>query len=499
MASSSAPVSVFDEHRFRKEFNQELFNSHARKRKVIPKVGFDLNEDEYPQIMEQVMLREWRRLAAPHTSVSKLLVQEFYTNAAISDEEAAEQDELPYQSYVRGIKVDFSPSNIRRVMRFKRETAGAQTDYKTRQAMDQRLDEVLADLCIQGATWKLSLGQPAVPIQLRRTELHPLAKGWQEFIIHSLVPTGNKSEVTIARAILIHCIMRGEEVRAEDIIADNMATIAQGLTNKGNLAFPSTIYKLCKDAGVPLREFRRTPRILELSYITARRMEATRYPRNLPQPQQDDDDEDEPMPQADGGNDEEEDQQQPQQDQQPPLHGFPDFQPHYESQFHETLQGIESHLSSMQFFQQNFYENMEKSQTDYMEEVKQIKAKQEEIWTNNQRLETEKNMQLAIERQGRDIVEMRKQLNLWTRTTSAREAYTCWAHQQANPNLSEIPITQIPDIMQTNAEKGRPMFYRCLKSDYGATSSSQVDPQEPVPLQTAPPSPGFHPPHPPPN
>ncbi|MED6161202.1 hypothetical protein PIB30_058501, partial [Stylosanthes scabra] len=73
---------------------------------------------------------------------------------------------------------------------------------------------------------------------------------------------------------------------------------------------------------------------------------------------------------------------------------------------------------------------MEKSQADYIEEVKQIKAKQKEIWTNNQtfqsqyrqeqerlakdiqevlkcqitqtlankkRLETEKNMQLAID------------------------------------------------------------------------------------------------------
>ncbi|MED6150221.1 hypothetical protein PIB30_070332 [Stylosanthes scabra] len=186
----------------------------------------------------------------------------------------------------------------------------------------------------------------------------------------------------------------------------------------------------------------------------------------------------------------------------------------------------------MQFFQQTFYENMQKSQADYMEEIKQIKEKQEQIYNhnqrfhsqvwqeqeklakeiqevrrsqltqtlaNNKRLETEKNMQLALERQGRDIVEMRKQLNLWTRNTSAREAYTCWAHQQANPNLSEIPITQIPDIMQTNAEKGRPMFYGCLKPDYGASSSSQVDPQEPIPLRTAPSSPGFRPPHPPPN
>ncbi|MED6163682.1 hypothetical protein PIB30_082350 [Stylosanthes scabra] len=277
--------------------------------------------------MEQILLRGWRRLAAPMTGVSKLLVQEFYANVAIFDEEAANEDELPYKSFVRGVKVDFSPNNIQRVMRFKSATAGAETDYKTRQAIDQRLDEVLADLCIPGATWKLSSGQPAVPIQLRRTELHPLAKGWQDFIIHSLVPTGNKSEVTIARAILIHCIMRGEEVRAKEIIADNLAVIAQGLQSKGNLGFPSIIYKLCKDAGVPLREFRRTSKIPKEKYITAKRMESTRIPRNLPQQQQEDDDKDEPMPQAGGGNDEEEEQQQQHDHQQPPQQGFPNFQP----------------------------------------------------------------------------------------------------------------------------------------------------------------------------
>ncbi|MED6188383.1 hypothetical protein PIB30_085482 [Stylosanthes scabra] len=333
-------------------------------------------------------------------------------------------------------------------------------------------------------------------------------------------------------------VMQGEDVRAEDIIADNMATIALGLTSKGNLAHPSTIYKLCKDAGFPLREFTRTPRIPELSYITARRMETIRFPRNQPQQQQEDEEEDEPMPQADGGNFEKEDQQPPQQnqppqqDQQPQQHGFPNFQPRYESQYHEDLQGIEETLSSMQFFQQTFYENMQKSQANYMEEVKQLKDKQEQmynhnqrfhsqIWqeqeklakeiqevrrsqlaqavANNQRLEAEKNIQLALERQGRDIVEIRKQVNLWTNNVSSKEAYACWVQQQANPNLSEIPITQIPDIMRTNLEKGTPLFHGFLKSDYGASSSSQVDPEEPVPLRTTPPSPHFRPPYPPPN
>ncbi|MED6163861.1 hypothetical protein PIB30_084094 [Stylosanthes scabra] len=304
MASSSAPTSFLDDHRFRKEFNQQLFESHVRGKKVIPKVEFNLNDDEYPQIKEQIALRGWRRLAAPMTGISKLLVQEFYFNAAVSDEE--------------GIEVDFTPENIWRVMRFKAEIIGAETDYKTRQATDQRLDEVLADLCIPGATWRLSSSQPVIPIQLRRTELHPLAKGWQEFIIHSLVPMGNNSEITVARAILIHSIMRGEEVRVEDIIADNMAVITQGLQSKGNLGFPNTIYKLCKDSSVPLREFRRTSKILEEKLIIAKRMESTRIPRNLPQQHQEDDDEDEPMPQAGGGNEEEEEQQQHQNFQQPP-------------------------------------------------------------------------------------------------------------------------------------------------------------------------------------
>ncbi|MED6222769.1 hypothetical protein PIB30_067608 [Stylosanthes scabra] len=123
MASSSSTVSIFNAHCFRKAHNEQLFDSYARRRKVILEVGFNLEEDEYPEIMEQIALRGWRRLAAPRTDISKLLVQEFYANAAPSDEEAAVQEELPYKSFVRGKEIDFSPNNIRRVMRFKRETA----------------------------------------------------------------------------------------------------------------------------------------------------------------------------------------------------------------------------------------------------------------------------------------------------------------------------------------------------------------------------------------
>ncbi|MED6152426.1 hypothetical protein PIB30_091979 [Stylosanthes scabra] len=125
MALSLSTVSVFDAHRFCTAHNEQLFYSYARRRKIIPKVGSNLEDDEYPEIMEQIASRGWRRLAAPRTDISKLLVQEFYGNATVSDEEAAVQEELPYRSFIRGKEIDFSPNNIRRVMRFKRETAGA--------------------------------------------------------------------------------------------------------------------------------------------------------------------------------------------------------------------------------------------------------------------------------------------------------------------------------------------------------------------------------------
>ncbi|MED6162718.1 hypothetical protein PIB30_073268 [Stylosanthes scabra] len=168
-----------------------------------------------------------------------------------------------YKSFVRGVPINFSPENIRNVMRFKAQVEGAIIDFETRKEHDQQLDRVLADLCMPRATWKLSTGQQRVPIQLRRQELNPIARGWHELSIQSLIPSSNRSEIPVIRAILIHCIMNGEDVRAEEIIADKIVRMAQGIKEKGKLGFPSTIYKLCKEAGVPLREFRR-PRRFQL-------------------------------------------------------------------------------------------------------------------------------------------------------------------------------------------------------------------------------------------
>ncbi|MED6128178.1 hypothetical protein PIB30_095117 [Stylosanthes scabra] len=289
MASSSS-ISVFDNYRFKTAFNEELYNSIVKNKKVIAEYCIDLDEDEYPEVKEQISLRGWRRLVAPKQEISIDLIHEFCPNAILTEEEMEEAGGHTFRSYVRG--------------------KGAVTDFETRKEHDQQLDQVLTDLCIPGATWKLSTGQLRVPIQLRRQELNPVARGWHEFSIHSLIPSSNRSEIPVIRAILIHCIMRGEDVRAEDIIADKIMRMAQGIKEKGKMGFPSTIYKLCKEAGVPLREFRRTKKIQAEKPITAKRIESTSLPRPVQRRQQEDEEEDEPMPQAEEGNEEENVEQQ---------------------------------------------------------------------------------------------------------------------------------------------------------------------------------------------
>ncbi|MED6163829.1 hypothetical protein PIB30_083826, partial [Stylosanthes scabra] len=274
----------------------------------------------------------------------------------------------PYTSHVRGVQIDFSLSAIRRVMRFKEDTRGAENNYDHRQKYDQQLDE-----------------------------------------------QSNKSEITVARAILIHSIIRGEDVRAEELIADNIVIIAQGLGGNCKLGFLSTIYKLCKEAGVRMREFRNMEELDEGRYITTEVMETVRVPRIFLPIIDNEERDDEPMPQyvpkneagnADVGNKEQEQHQHfehhfeqppphfeqppPQfQQQQPQYVTYADFQQFQQSQMEQMQQYQQNQLElQQQGFQKlneqiaNMQIGIQNAQGKYIEEVQALKQKQQDLYTN---------------------------------------------------------------------------------------------------------------------
>ncbi|MED6197823.1 hypothetical protein PIB30_060395 [Stylosanthes scabra] len=210
-----------------------------------------------------------------------------------TEEELASGEDYPYTSFVRGKEVDFSAAKLREVLRIKHMTLGAKIDFKTRQFEDQRLDDVIREICMPRAQWKMSSSQPPHPIQLRRQDLTLVAKGWVEFIIHSMIPTRNKLEIIVARAVLIHSIIKGHDVRVEELIADNIVVLAEGVQGRSKLCFPSTIYRLCKEAGVPMGEFKNSEQIQIARPITAKVMTTTRgriinQPQNQPMEEDED-------------------------------------------------------------------------------------------------------------------------------------------------------------------------------------------------------------------
>ncbi|MED6197372.1 hypothetical protein PIB30_055882 [Stylosanthes scabra] len=357
MASSS--LDILDAHCFRTQYHQDLFEEHLAKKSVTLETCFELQEDEYPEIQEEIAKRDWRRLSKPRTKISKVLIQEFYANAVRTKEEVASRENYPYQSYVRGVTIDFSAANIRDTLRIRHLTPGAQINFKTRQREDQRLDE------------KMSSSQPNQPIQLRRQDLIPLARGLAEFIIYSIIPTGNKSEITIPRAILIHSIIKGEDVRVEDLTSDNIAIVAEGVQGRGKLIFPSTIYRLCKEVGVPFGEFRVTEYIPIEKPITARVMVRTRGRNANYIQEQHMEEEDHMQPDYNEAEyDNEQEHEQPEADFEAPNQHYPapnnEFFNNFQEQQQQNFQQMNEQFSNMQLQQMQFFENMQKTQAQYL-------------------------------------------------------------------------------------------------------------------------------------
>ncbi|MED6201602.1 hypothetical protein PIB30_096647 [Stylosanthes scabra] len=110
MASSSS-VSVFDNYRFKTAFNEELYNTIVKNKKVIAE--------------------------SPKHEISIDLIHEFYANAVVTEEEIEEHVGHTFRSFVRGVPIDLSPKNIQTVMRFRTQVQGATTDFETRKEHDQ--------------------------------------------------------------------------------------------------------------------------------------------------------------------------------------------------------------------------------------------------------------------------------------------------------------------------------------------------------------------------
>ncbi|MED6115808.1 hypothetical protein PIB30_094305, partial [Stylosanthes scabra] len=104
-------------------------------------------------------------------------------------------------------------------------------------------------MCEEGAKWVRH--RDGRPHYLRRSDLEPMMKGWYEFVCRSILPTTNRSELTIERAVFIHSIIIGENINVEEIIAEQIYKFVYKTDISSSLPIPSIIAALCADARIP--------------------------------------------------------------------------------------------------------------------------------------------------------------------------------------------------------------------------------------------------------
>ncbi|MED6224636.1 hypothetical protein PIB30_086084 [Stylosanthes scabra] len=214
---------TFDAIRFRSQAHQEHFFEWVQHRIPNVEIPFQFHAIEFPNITAEVERRGWTYLCNPiQGRMGITLLREFYANAKRTRRERASNP--LYISHVRGKEIDF-------LLKVSKKSSN-----------DQRLDDVLRDICEEYVQWKLDIkGNPS---QLKRRDLKPTAKGWFDFVRCSLMPTSNANEVTVDRAVLVHSITEGLSIKAELLISNHISAAAESKDPNKRLPFTGVIYRL---------------------------------------------------------------------------------------------------------------------------------------------------------------------------------------------------------------------------------------------------------------
>ncbi|MED6195403.1 hypothetical protein PIB30_037599 [Stylosanthes scabra] len=211
-SSSEAP-------RFKTPFHEAHFKGKLSARKVLPELAIDYNDEILSPCAMQIKARKWEKLTSPLPAVGHNLVKEFYANAWEPDK--AKRKPYTYTSMVQGKDISFAPSNIKRVLRLRKDPLPNVASYEERKAnKDYRLEDVQECLCLEGREWvRHKDGRPHF---LRRNDLEPMAKGCLPFpsIIAALcldakvVPHKDDTMIPQEMPIAGEAMVRTRETRA---------------------------------------------------------------------------------------------------------------------------------------------------------------------------------------------------------------------------------------------------------------------------------------------
>ncbi|KOM49855.1 hypothetical protein LR48_Vigan08g068200 [Vigna angularis] len=195
-----------------------------------------------PQFGEQLLGNDWGKLATYPTLANIVVVKEFYTNARKIGDYPAEN----YLGYVRGHAIRYDPDSINNFL----DTvwAGEQCQFALCMEEGADFDDVERVLCVPRGHFQRN--RTGCVVNIRRTDLTPLAKYWMAFSHANIQPCSHVSDITLSRALLLYCAIRNLNVNIGQVISDEIRVCANTTNNKAPLGHPSLITHLYKIAGV---------------------------------------------------------------------------------------------------------------------------------------------------------------------------------------------------------------------------------------------------------
>ncbi|MED6201192.1 hypothetical protein PIB30_092476 [Stylosanthes scabra] len=102
-SSSEAP-------RFKSPFHEAHFKGKLSARKVLPELAIDYNDEILSPCAMQIKMRKWEKLTAPLPAVGHNL-----------EPDKAKRKPYTYTTMVQGKDISFAPSNIKRVLRLRKD------------------------------------------------------------------------------------------------------------------------------------------------------------------------------------------------------------------------------------------------------------------------------------------------------------------------------------------------------------------------------------------
>ncbi|MED6213892.1 hypothetical protein PIB30_097781 [Stylosanthes scabra] len=341
---NTPPEPTYDVTRFKFLAHERHFEEMVQFKMPIPEVSFSLKKNEFKHIKDEITRRRWDLLCnPPQKKMGIILLREFYANARMTRRD--KQSNPHYMTFVRGKDIDFSLESIKVILQLPDIDDSEQSYEARRKADDQRLNDVLRDIGEPFAQWKLD--NKRKPSQIKCRQLNPTARGWFDFVRRSLIPSPNNSEVTVERAVLVHSIIEGLDIKAELLITENISAAAENKDQAKRLPFPSIIYRLLYANGIkkidgdkliPIERPITAESMTKNKYLEIQQEIQQQFPQHSPQDQQ--------PPQVQ--------QEQNQHDQTLP------------QQF--NWQELNQQFQEMRVDQSNFYKNFQEQQKQFFED-----------------------------------------------------------------------------------------------------------------------------------